>query len=131
MREEEGLGLDLDEVDRIAVLAQDVHPHQEGAVGNGRLEQSDPVLTQQLGGPGQRLGVAGGGDLDAAGEHQLGQLADLESPIGQRGQEGVVRLGVGPALRLAGVVQLGRAFNGQLEARFRQVAWSGHGTSSL
>jgi hypothetical protein len=55
-------------------------------------------------------------DLDPFWESALSQLTHLVSPFRQHLQKAVLLLGVPVGLGLAGVEQLGRTFNGQLEA---------------
>jgi hypothetical protein len=64
-------------------------------------------------------------NLDPFRKLALGQLAHLVAPFCQHLQKAVLLLGVPVGLGLAGVEQLGRAFHGQLEARFGEVTHGG------
>ncbi len=86
------------------------------------LEQRDLVSLEKSPSLRDLLLVRLRRDFDAAREHQLGELADLEAAFGQRLQELVFPLRVRIEVGLAGVEELGRAFQGELEARLREVA---------
>ena len=117
----EGFGLDLNEVQPRTVLDQDVDPDKQVPVANGRLVEGHRFPLEQPEGQGQCLLVLQGLDLVSAGEVQLGHLPDLESPLGQGGQEGVLFPAVGVPV-LARVEEFGLALQGQHEAGFGQVA---------
>ena len=91
---------------------------------NGGFKQHHAVLRHVLGGLRQGVGRVFGCDFNASGVHQLGKLANLKAAIGQHGQKLVVVVGIGVG-GFAGVIELGRATECQLEAGFGEVA-GGH-----
>lgn len=105
-----------------AVFDQDIDPDKQVFMGDGRLVDDDLVLLQQGAGLAQGLIVAQGADVMATGEVEFGQLTHLKAALSQGQEKGIIQFLISVLVLLARVVKLGRAFRGQLEAGFGQVA---------
>ena len=90
-------------------------------MANRSLVENCGFSLQKLLGLLQSLFVNQGLDLLAAGEVQFGQLPDLEAPLRQSGEKGIVLLVI-RVLCLSRVEQLGLALQSQDEAGLGQVA---------
>ena len=121
-----GLGLDLDELEAIAVFDEDVDANEEVADADRWLEQNDVVAGQKLHGGSLGGGVIGLVDLDPVRVAQLRQGADLVAALGEHLEEGILGHRVLVTILLARVEELPRALDRELEAGFGQVAWLGH-----
>ena len=135
----DAFGLDLDEIDGpgIRILDQDVDTHKIRRTAQGRFGHYHPTGHAQTG-PGLRPGlfVVQRLERDALAHGvvvvlELGQLADLVPAIGQGLQKVVVFVPVKVAIGLLGIEKLGRAFQGQLEQGFREVAGFDRGVHAL